>query len=145
MKKVCVLAVFLCILALFSPVQAETFAESFNFYAEHVYGLAQMAADPDDLSGSVFTAPTYRLAVRSGEITIRGSAADALDVLTAACCALRVVDNAGSSIDQYGRVMHAYFMARSRDPYTEYRATTENGFLVYVKLGGGSITVRLVG
>lgn len=140
MKKALCLALLLCLLAV--PALADTFLDDFNFYAEYTFGIATAALDADGYE-QLYTAPAYSVLHNAwtGTATVTAQPDHALDAITAACCALRVMDNSGSAVDQYGRVLHAYFMACTRG--TECRATTDSGVLVYVT-AAPTVQIRLV-
>jgi hypothetical protein len=119
-----------------TPALADQFLDDFNTYADGLYGIPQITPVVENM--------TYKSTdveiMNMGEVTIYGE--NALSVISAACCALRAIDNEGSQIDQYGRVLHAYFLNRSQGK--ESRATTETGVLIYFADENGLFTVRLV-
>jgi hypothetical protein len=119
-----------------TPALADQFLDDFNTYADGLYGIPQITPVVENM--------TYKSTdveiMNMGEVTIYGE--NPLSVISAACCALRAIDNEGSQIDQYGRVLHAYFLNRSQGK--ESRATTETGVLIYFADENGLFTVRLV-
>ena len=119
-----------------SPALADPFLDDFNTYAGSLYHIPAIEPVVENLSYKSSDVEIMNL----GEVTICGQ--DALSVISAACCALRAIDNAGSMPDQYGRVLHAYFLNRSQGK--ESRATTETGVLIYFAEENGLFTVRLV-
>ena len=119
-----------------APASADSFLDDFNLYAENLYNIP--ALEP------IIVEVSYRSddveIMKSDEITIFGE--NALSVISAACCVLRTIDNASSMIDQYGRIMNAYFMNQTQR--TETRATTEAGVLIYFSENNGIFEIRLV-
>ena len=118
-----------------TPALADPFLDDFNTY-RNLYNIPVLEPVVENLS--------YKSAdveiMNMGNIEIYGE--NPLSVISAACCALRAIDNAGSQIDQYGRVLHAYFLLQSSGK--ESRATTETGVLIYFAEENGLFTVRLV-
>ena len=118
-----------------TPAMADQFLDDFNTYADDLYGIPKIAPVVENM--------TYKSTdveiMNRGEVTIYGQ--DPLAVICAACCALRAIDNTGNMLDQYGRVLHAYFLHK---PGKESRATTENGTLIYFSEENGLFTVRVV-
>ena len=140
MKKA--LLVFLAFLILLASASAEDdpFLSDFNAFAASVFGISEIIqVKPDH-----YTAPDFEIMRDSGSAMVFGLIEDSETVLAAACCVLRCVDNMGSMIDQYGRVMHAYFMCRSRDAGKEYRATTETGMQIFVQRFSDRLIIRIV-
>ena len=132
-----VVAIILAIIVLsIAPASADSFLEDFNLYAESLYNIP--ALEPIIVEVS-YKSPDVEI-MKTDEITIYGQ--DALSVISAACCALRTIDNASSMIDQYGRIMNAYFMNQTQR--TETRATTEAGVLIYFSEDHGIFEIRLV-
>lgn len=115
---------------------ADPFLDDFNAYAGSLYHIPALEPVVENIS--------YKSAdveiMNMGEVTIYGE--NPISVISAACCALRAIDNAGNMLDQYGRVLHAYFLNRSQGK--ESRATTETGVLIYFAEENGLFTVRLV-
>lgn len=140
MKKA--LPVFLAFLILISAAAAEDdpFLSDFNAYAAPVFGIGEISpVEPDH-----YKASDFEIMRDSGTVMVFGLIDDSETVIAAACCVLRCVDNPGNMLDQYGRVLHAYFMCRSRDPGIEYRATTENGILIFVQRFSDRLIIRIV-
>lgn len=119
-----------------TPALADQFLDDFNAYAEGLYGIPLLEPVVENLSYKSADVEIMNL----GEISIYGH--DPLSVISAACCALRAIDNSGSMLDQYGRIMHAYFLHNVRK--TEAMATTERGILVFFSEDKGLFTIRLV-
>ena len=119
-----------------TPALADQFLDDFNAYAEGLYGIPLLEPVFENLSYKSADVEIMHL----GEISIYGR--NPLSVISAACCALRAIDNSGSMLDQYGKVMHVYFLHNVRK--TEARATTESGILVYFSEDKGLFTIRLV-
>lgn len=119
-----------------APASADSFLEDFNLYAESLYNIPTI--EPIIVEVSYKSADVEIM--KTNEITIYGQ--DALSVISAACCALRTIDNASSMIDQYGRIMNAYFMNQTQQKET--RATTEAGVLIYFSEDNGIFEIRLV-
>lgn len=140
MKKA--LLVFLAFLILISSAEAENdpFLSDFNVFAAHVFGISEIIqVEPDH-----YTAPDFEIMRDLNMVMVFGLIEDSETVLAAACCVLRCVDNMGNMLDQYGRVMHAYFMCRSRDAGKEYRATTETGVLIFVQRFSDRLVIRIM-
>ena len=118
-----------------TPALADPFLDDFNAYRS-LYNIPALEPVVENLS--------YKSAdveiMNMGEVTIYGE--NPLSVISASCCALRAIDNIGSQIDQYGRVLHAYFLLQSSGK--ESRATTETGIMIYFAEENGLFTVRLV-
>ena len=121
---------------------ADGFQDDFNTYAGSVYGIEEMSVLSESDTVCVYASNACEIMMEPGRVTIIGESAE--EVIAAACCALRCIDNEGSMIDQYGRTLHAYFLARSAGDDAEYRATTETGVLIFVCISAGFITIRLV-
>lgn len=119
-----------------SQAKADTFLDDYNSYAKYIYGIPAIETVIENVS---YRSDSVEI-TKENEVIVTGN--DPLDVISAACCALRAIDANGSLVDQYGRVMHAYFLNRVREKET--RATTESGILVYVSESEGTYTIRLV-
>ena len=119
-----------------TPALADPFLDDFNLYAESLYHIPPLKQIVENLSYKSDDVEILNL----GEVTINGQ--DPLSVISAACCALRAIDNAGSQIDQYGRVLHTYFLFQSSGQ--ESRATTESGTMIFFSEENDIYTVRLV-
>ena len=119
-----------------TPALADQFLDDFNTYADGLYGIPKIAPVVENM--------TYKSTdveiMNMGEVAIYGE--NPLSVISAACCALRAIDNQGDMLDQYGRVLHAYFLHNVQ--HRETRATTETGVLVFFSEENGVYTVRLV-
>jgi hypothetical protein len=133
--KVVIIILAIIVLSI-APASADSFLEDFNLYAESLYNIQTL--EPIIVEVSYKSADVEIM--KTDEITIYGQ--DALSVISAACCALRTIDNASSMIDQYGRIMNAYFMNQTQR--TETRATTEAGVLIYFSEDNGIFEIRLV-
>ena len=137
---------FLCtFLVLFlAPILAgaDAFQDDFNTYAADLYGIDTVKILSESETVCAYASASCEIMTEPGQVTIIGESAE--EVIAAACCALRCIDNEGSMIDQYGRTLHAYFLARSAGDDAEYRATTETGVLICVCISAGFITIRLV-
>ena len=131
------IAVLLAAAILFvTPAFADSFADNFNLYASEIYGIPQLRPIIENIS---YESDEVEI-LTSVEISIYGE--NAMSVISAACCVLRVIDNAGSQIDQYGKILHAYFMNRSSGK--ESRATTDNEIIIYFSELSDIFTIRLV-
>ena len=119
-----------------TPALADQFLDDFNTYAGSLYHIPAIEPVVENLSYKSADVEIMNL----GEVTICGQ--DPLSVISAACCALRAIDNTGSQIDQYGRVLHAYFLFQSTGK--ESRATAETGTMIFFSEENGVYTVRLV-
>ena len=119
-----------------TPALADQFLDDFNTYADGLYGIPKIEPVVENM--------TYKSTeveiMNMGEVAIYGG--NPISVISAACCALRAIDNTGSQIDQYGRVLHAYFLFQSTGK--ESRATAETGTLIFFSEENGIYTVRLV-
>lgn len=118
-----------------SPALADPFLDDYNLYAESIFGIPQLETITESIS--------YKSDVtimKSEDTIICGN--DPLSVISSACCALRVIDNAGSQLDQYGKILHAYFLTRVQGKET--RSTTETGTLIFVSEENELYTIRLV-
>ena len=114
--------------------QADKFIEDFNSYAEG-YGIPEIKPVVENISYKSSEVEILNI----GEVDIYGE--NPISVISSACCALRAIDN-GSQIDQYGRVLHAFFLNKSSR--NEARATTETGVLIFCSEEKGIYTIRLV-
>lgn len=139
MKRI--ISFIICLMIPISALADDKFLEDFNVYASSMYGI-------DEIS-PVFTGnpKTYASAIveimdDGQSVTIMAENKNALDLIAAACCALRTIDNQGSVIDQYGKVMHAYFLTRSGEG--EKRATTDSGLQIFISIDHDFMTIRLV-
>lgn len=121
---------------------ADSFQDAFNTYAGSVYGIEKISVLSESDTVCAYASNACEIMTEPGRVTIIGESAE--EVIAAACCALRCVDNEGSMIDQYGRTLHAYFMARSAGDGAEYRATTESNVVICLSISSGFVTVRLV-
>ena len=128
---------FVLILAAAPAFAEDIFLTDFNLYAEPLFGIQPIKAI---VSGFSYKSDSVEIMVTGQETTIIGESP--LDVISASCCVLRCIDNEGSMIDQYGRVMFAYFLNRTKG--IEARATTESGVLIYFSEASGIYTARLV-
>lgn len=127
-------AVFLACL-LIVPAACADLLTDFNSYRE-MYTLEEL----EPFSPLVYRTGGVFISVSDG-IELRSPVESLPDLLAAACCVLRCVDPTGSMIDQYGRLLHAYFMAREGG---EKRATTQSGVLIYVSIVSEKVYIRLV-
>ena len=138
MKKI--ICLIICILIPITAM-ADQFPDDFNSYAVSMYGISEIKPV---FTGSPKTYASDSIEVMDdgNTVTLYAENKDVMDLIAAACCALRVIDNQGDMIDQYGRILHAYFLARSGEG--EKRATTDSGMMVFVSIGPGMTTIRLV-
>ena len=123
---------------------ADDFLDFFNVCAKSMYGIDDIKFASDAGIFKAYTSTYYDLQYEPDCITLYGTKDHIVDLIAAGCCALRCFDNSGNMIDQYGRLLHAYFLARSADDKTEKRATTDSGILVYVLIENSLVTIRLV-
>lgn len=135
MRK-CFAVIFAAILLSVASAFADSFLDDFNLYASEVYNIPQLQPLVENTS---YKSDEVEVLI-SDDIEIYGE--DALSVITAACCSLRVIDNAGSQIDHYGKLLHAYFLYRSSGE--ESRATTATGIEIYFSEAADIYSVRLV-
>ena len=138
MKKI--LCLIVCIMIPITAL-ADQFLDDFNAYAVSVYGISEIKPV---FTGSpkTYASDFIEIMDDGNTVTLYAENKDVMDLIAAACCALRVIDNQGDMIDQYGRILHAYFLARSGEG--EKRATTDSGMMVFVSIGLGMTTIRLV-
>ena len=140
MKRFACLLLCLCLLPILAG--ADGFQDDFNTYAGSVFEIEEISVLSESDTVCAYASNACEIMTEPGRVTIIGESAE--EVIAAACCALRCVDNEGSMIDQYGRTLHAYFMARSAVDGAECRATTESGVAVCVSVASGFITIKLV-
>lgn len=135
--------IFILVMMLTVPAFAEDqFLDDFNVFAVSMYGISRISP--------VFTGSPKTYASDQVEIiddgktvTLTADIKNIPDLIAAACCALRTIDNSGDMLDQYGRVLHAYFMCRSAGG-EEKRATTDSSVKVYVSMDKTLMIIRLV-
>ena len=132
MKKLLIITLALIMVTV--PALAD-FESDFNSYAP-MYSLDQLIK----VSAFGYKLTNVEIMI-TDDITLYSSEKDIPELLSAACCTLRSIDNEGSMIDQYGKLLHAYFMARSGG---EKRSTTESGVIIYFSISDDLATVRLV-
>ena len=139
---------FLCVFLILCmiPVMAcaNDFQDFFNTCAASMYGIDGITLASDWKTFQAYTSTYYDLQAEPDCITLYGTQDHIIDLIGAGCCALRCFDNSGNMLDQYGRLLHAYFLARSAGDKTEKRATTDSGILVYVLIEPALVTIRLV-
>lgn len=138
MKKF--LCLIVCLILPLAALADDAFLDDFNDYAQYMYGIQPASCDDPDAMPLFFTTGETTVFHYSDHDVIIGE--DHMEAISAACCVFRCVDNSGSMIDQYGRILHAYFMARSAGG--EKRATTESSISIYVSIDSGILTIRLV-
>ena len=138
MKKIICLIV--CILIPITAL-ADQFLDDFNAYAFSMYGISEIKPV---FTGSpkTYASDSIEIMDDGNTVTLYAENKDVMALIAATCCALRVIDNQGDMIDQYGRILHAYFLARSGEG--EKRATTDSGMMVFVSIVPGMTTIRLV-
>ena len=124
MKK---FAFILIILVLFTVPAFADFLNDYNFYAENVFGLNQLEFVKNDTVMAKFSSGISDLFVMRDSIIV--SSENHLDAISSACCVLRCVDNTGSQLDQYGRVLHAYYLSKAASGELK-TATTKSGFRI---------------
>lgn len=134
MKKVITMLAIVIMAA--TQAKADAFLDDFNLYAETMYSIPAIETVIESVS---YRSESVEITT-TDEVIIVGH--DPMAVISAACCALRTIDNAGSMIDQYGRVLNAFFINQVHKKET--RATTESGVLIYFSEHEGTFTIRLV-
>ena len=138
MKKI--LCQIICIMIPLSAL-ADQFLDDFNSYAVSMYGISEIkpvfAGSP-----KTYASDSVEIMDDGNTITLCAENKDVIDLIAACCCALRSIDNQGNMLDQYGRILHAYFMARSGEG--EKRATTDSGILIFVNIDSGLTNIKLV-
>lgn len=101
---------FILLIVFSSASAGDKFMDNYNFYAQSVYGIQQIHFDKKDSSYTQYASDTVYVCVwKDGSISVISK--NHLDAISAACCVLRCVDNKGNRIDQYGRVLHAYYLS----------------------------------
>ena len=137
------LIIFIALILFAVPALADnTFLSYFDEYGQYIYGLQQASCDdPDDITIFFSTGETKVIHYPDHDVI---AGANHMEVISAACCVFRCIDNGGNMIDQYGRIMHAYFMSKSRADGKEYHAVTESGIMVYTQIIDDKLTVKLV-
>ena len=137
------LIIILALILFTVPTFAEnTFLSDFDEYGQYVYGLQPLSCnDPDAIPLFFMTGETSVFHYPAEDII---SGTNHLEAISAACCVFRCIDNGGDMIDQYGRIMHAYFMSKSRADGKEYHAATESGIMIYTQIIDDRLTVKLV-
>ena len=141
MKKIIILLAVLLLTT--ESASADKFLDDYNDYAKFVYGI-----DPVECIESSVASSSYK----NDKVTIfhymwnddRIIGTDDLEVISAACCVFRCVDNSGDRLDQYGRIMHAYFLAKARDDGMQYHAATLSGYTVWVQISNNTLYIKLV-
>lgn len=138
MKKI--LCLIICILIPITAL-ADQFLDNFNTYAVSMYGISEIKPV---FTGSpkTYASDSIEIMDDGNTVTLYAENKDVMDLIAAACCAMQVIDNQGDILDQYGRILHAYFLARSGEG--EKRAATDSGMLVFVSIERGMTTIRLV-
>ena len=123
---------FIIILVIFTvPAFAEDkFMDDYNFYAENVFHISPIGPVEDAVI-TVYASDNVELFPMNKSIIIRS--ATHFDAICSACCVLRSLDNAGNRVDQFGRIMHIYFLAKSA-PGEIKIATTESGIQIAAQI-----------
>lgn len=128
----------LCLLPVCAfALEISTFVDDYNTYAEYLFGISKI--EPVSLGSLEFRSDSVIVSIDEC-VSVFGS--DIMEVISSACCVLRCVDNAGDSLDQYARILHAYFLNRIKGKET--RATTASGVLVFVDCHSGIYTIKVV-
>ena len=142
MKRVIIFTLALIVFAV--PAFAEDpFLVDFNIYAENVYGIPQICFQKTTTDGfDYYSSDSFLIYRKDSSIAVFGN--NHLDVISAACCTLRWMDNPGSRIDHYGKVMHTYFLARSQNTGKAYSSVTETGIEITVQFSNETLFVWLV-
>jgi len=138
MKNKAFIILLICAL-LFSSAAADPFLDDFNLYAEAFYAIDKLAVIHEDDILAAYRAGTVEIMRTDGEISIFGESAE--DVITFTCCAIRCMDDTGSLIDQYGRILHSFFLCKAG---REGRAVTESGITVFTTAENGIYSIKLV-
>ena len=120
---------FLCVLLaclMVTPAFADQFVDDFNDYTG-LYGIENLTFFMSDDQVTYYTCGKAMVSYSDNMVTIMSE--DALDVITVSCCVLRCVDNSGSMIDQYGRLLHAYYLHKTGTE--QATATTVSGTHIF--------------
>ena len=134
-----ILVLLLCVTAV--ATAEDTFLQDFNIYAENVYGIEKATFIANEAGTSYYMTGSVVMSV-SSSIVVYGE--DHLDVISAACCALRWYDNGGNIKDQYGTMLSAYYLVRARDNIREKILETENGTKIYVSIKDKTLAIGLI-
>lgn len=139
MKNKAFIILLICVLLHASMAAADAFLDDFNLYAEAVYSINKLETIHEDDTMTAYRAGTVEIMRTDGEISIFGESAE--DVITFTCCAIRCMDDTGSLIDQYGRILHSFFLCKAG---REGRAVTESGITVFTTAENGIYNMKLV-
>lgn len=140
MKKLLAIAMIICSIEISAVAETDKFMEDYNIYAENLYNLQTIERIYSDQNMAAYKSEDIEIMYEDSNYTVYGS--EDQEVITAACCVLRTIDNQGNMIDQYGRILHAYFLCRSNGK--ESIATTENHVMIFVEKENGVLSVRMV-
>ena len=139
MKNKAFFVLLICVLLSVSMAAADAFLDDFNLYAEAVYSIDKLSVVHEDETMAAYRAGTVEIMRTDGEISIFGESAE--DVIAFACCAIRCMNDTGSLIDQYGRILHSFFLCKAG---REGRAVTESGITVFTTAENGIYSIKLV-
>ena len=118
---------------------ANKFEEDFNDFSA-MYGLEKLYLFMCDNPDKYYYSGDIMITYSDNIISVTGE--NALDVITVSCCVLRCIDNLGSMIDQYGRLLHTYFLHTSSNK--QATATTESGVRIAFGSADGIYHVGIV-
>ena len=140
MKKLLAVAVIICLLESSAVAETDKFMEDYNIYASDLYGLQTIEQIYSDETMTAYKSENVEILYEDSNFTVYGT--EDQEVITAACCVLRAIDSQSSMIDQYGRILHSYFLCRSNGK--ESIATTENHVMIFVEKENGVLSIRMV-
>lgn len=140
MKKLLAVALIICSLESSAIAETDQFLEDFNIYAQSLYGLQTIEKIYSDPVMAAYKSDDIEIMYENDNYTVYGT--EDQEVITAACCVMRAIDNQGSMIDQYGRIMNAYFLCKANGK--ESIATTENHVMILVDKENGVLSIRMV-
>ena len=138
MKKI--LCLIVCIMIPITAL-ADQFLDDFNSYAVSMYGISEIKPVFNGFP-KTYASDFIEIMDDGNTVTLYAENKDVIDLIAAGCCAMRAIDNQGNMLDQYGRILHAYFMARSGTG--EKRATTDSGMLIFCSIDSGLTIIKLV-
>lgn len=140
MKKIAAGALILCMLSACALADPDQFVEDFNLFASTMYGLDELEIVYSDETLMACRSGAIEIMITDKDLTVYSD--DPMQAVTAACCALRCIDNLASMIDQYGRVLHSYFLCKISGK--EGSAVTSGGVSILTTESNGIYSIRLV-
>ena len=117
MKRIIICSIILILVTV--TAQAD-FLDDFNFYAESLYGIKPVKLIDKDSVRTKYESDSVILFIQKDN-SIFVSSENHLDAISAACCVLRCIDSTGNRIDQYGRILHAYYLSKTDNGKCKHR------------------------